>query len=213
MKNSGRALAPHGGNDRIMTPPETARLILAHFRPHGRILEPCCGSGSFSNLMPGCDWCELDEGRDFLALDGHWGWIVTNPPWSKFRDFLRHGMEVADNIVFLCLINAWFMRARQRDMAQAGFGLVEILHVPVPPPPWPQAGFCLGAGWLRRGWTGGVHFSHPTESERKEVAAQQDGSLKQACTRTTDELEVGNHGSTLWQPTQSSAVIKNNMAR
>jgi hypothetical protein len=65
--------------------------------------------------------------------------------------------------VFLCLINAWFMRARQRDMQEMGFGLVEILHVPVPPPPWPQAGFSLGAGWIRRGWTGGVHFSWPND--------------------------------------------------
>ena len=131
------------------------------FRPSGRILEPCRGQGAFTDIMLGCDWCEIDEGRDFLSTEGQWDWIVTNPPWSQFRDFLRHGMEVADNIVFLCLINAWFMRARQRDIESAGFGLVEILHLPVPPPPWPQTGFSLGAGWLRRGWNGGLHFALP----------------------------------------------------
>jgi hypothetical protein len=161
-KPRGKALAPKGGNDRICTPLETARLIVGHFKPCGRILEPCAGKGAFVQaLNHQCEECEIDQGRDFMDWNEPVDWIITNPPWSKFRDFLRHAMEVSDNIVFLSLINAWFMRARQRDMQEMGFGLVEILHVPVPPPPWPQAGFSLGAGWLRRGWTGGIHFSRP----------------------------------------------------
>jgi hypothetical protein len=96
--------------------------------------------------MPGCDWCEIAEGRDFLTVSGRWDWIITNPPWSQFRPFL----------------NAWFMRARQRDIQNKGFGLVEILEVPVPPKPWPQAGFSLGAGWLRRGWTGSISYTRLT---------------------------------------------------
>lgn len=142
-----------------MTPPALAATIVRHFRPCGGILEPCRGDGAFYNRFLVADWCEIDEGRDFLALDpenDHWDWIVTNPPWSQFRAFLQHSMRLADNIVFLCLINAWFMRARQKDIAKAGFGIVEILHVPTPAPPWPQAGFSLGAAWLRRGWTGGI---------------------------------------------------------
>ena len=157
-----RPLAPNGGNDRIYTPDDTASLIVNHFRPCGRILEPCSGGKAFVRALNGkCDECEIDDGTDFMAWTEPVDWIITNPPWSKFRDFMRHGMEVSDNVVFLCLINAWFMRARQRDMQEMGFGLVEILHVPVPPPPWPQAGFSLGAGWIKRGWTGGVHFSWP----------------------------------------------------
>ena len=157
-----RPLAPKGGNDRIYTPDETASLIVNHFRPCGRILEPCSGGKAFVRALNGeCEECEIDEGTDFMEWTDPVDWIITNPPWSKFRNFLRHSMEVSDNVVFLCLINAWFMRARQRDMQEMGFGLVEILHVPVPPPPWPEAGFSLGAGWIRRGWTGGVHFSQP----------------------------------------------------
>lgn len=104
------------------------------------------------------EFCELDEGRDFMKWQGKCDWIVTNPPWSKFRDFLNHSMEIADNIVFLCLTNAWYMKARQRDIEEAGFGLVEILHLDTPPAPWPQAGFQLGAGWLRRGWKGSTYI-------------------------------------------------------
>jgi hypothetical protein len=154
-----RPLAPRGGNDCIYTPDDLAAQIVAHFMPSGRTLEPCRGGGAFTRAMPGCDWCEIQEGKDFLLASGHWDWIVTNPPWSKFRLFLLKSMLVADNVVFLCLVNAWFMKARQEDIKAGGFGLVEICYVPTPPPPWPQAGFCLGAGWLRRGWQGSTAFS------------------------------------------------------
>lgn len=34
-------------NDDIQTPPELARRLVEHFRPRGRILEPCRGEGNF----------------------------------------------------------------------------------------------------------------------------------------------------------------------
>jgi hypothetical protein len=68
-------------------------------------------------------------------------------------------MEVADNVVFLCLINAFFMRARIRDMEQAGFGFREIVFLDTPKAPWPQTGFQLGAIFIQRGATGPVKFS------------------------------------------------------
>ena len=137
-------LAPKGGNDRVYTPDDLALSIVNHFRPSGRILEPCAGKGAFVRALRGrgeLSVCELDNGTDFFQWTQPVDWIVTNPPWSLFRT------------------NAWFMKARQRDIHEAGFGLVEILDVPTPSSPWPQAGFSLGAGWLRRGWTGGTHFS------------------------------------------------------
>jgi hypothetical protein len=63
-------------------------------------------------------------------------------------------MECSNNVVFLCLVNAFFMKARLRDMEEAGFGIREILFVPTPPKPWPQTGFSLGAVHIQRGWTG-----------------------------------------------------------
>ena len=150
-------LIPKNGNDNIMTPPSIAMKIVQHFRPHGKTLEPCKGDGAFISAMPDCDWY---ENTDFMSVKGHWDWIVTNPPWGKFRSFLIKSMEIADNIVFLSLINTWFMRARMRDMKQYGFGLIEILIIdPLPPKPWPQTGLALGAGWARRGWMGGIYFS------------------------------------------------------
>ena len=49
-------------------------------------------------------------------------------------------MQVADNIVFLSLVNAWFVKARQDDIREAGFSLVEICGCPYPELPWPQFG-------------------------------------------------------------------------
>jgi len=127
----------------------------------GRLLEPCKGNGAFTRAMPNCDWFEIDEGRDFLKYYyGHWDWVITNPPWSDFRRFLRKSMEVSDNVVFLCLINAFFMKARLRDMKEMDFGITEILTVDTPPKPWPQTGFALGVTHLKRSYFGCIKFGH-----------------------------------------------------
>ena len=161
-------LAPKGGNDRVYTPPDLAESIVRHFDVRGRRLDPCRGKGAFENAMVDAhpcgfvEWCEIDDGVDFLTTDftQHYDWIITNPPWSKLRAFLKRSMEVSDNVVFLCLVNAFFMKARMRDMQEAGFGMKEILFVPTPEKPWPQTGFALGAVHVKRGYSGPVTFSH-----------------------------------------------------
>mgnify|MGYP000848416073 CR=1 FL=1 len=153
-----RPLAPKGGNDNVYTPKPVARKIISHFKPTGKICEPCKGGGAFTDLLD-CDWFEIDEGRDFLNASGHWDWIVTNPPWSKIRPFLQKAMEVSDNIIFLCLVNAFWLKARQEDMKKAGFGIKEILMIDTPPKPWPQTGFSLGAVLIVKGWNGPITIS------------------------------------------------------
>lgn len=180
-----RPLAPKGGNDKIYTPLELARQIVQHFQPGGLVCEPCKGAGAFTNALeelpkdplaglpavgdylPGYIFSlreyEIDEGNDFLKAPispGYYHWVITNPPWSQLRAFLRKSMEVSDNIVFLCLVNAFFMKARQRDMQEAGFGMKEILFVPTPPKPWPQTGFSLGAVHIERGYKDDLKLSH-----------------------------------------------------
>lgn len=179
-------LAPKGGNDKVMTPDDVAEYIVEHFRPAGNILEPCAGNGAFVRAIRkqkrhrNIGTCEIDPKasmfdssdtvcHDFLQAepfeDGlagntyYWDWIITNPPWSQFMPFLLKSMEIADNVVFLCRVNAWYMKARQREIAEYGFGLVEILEIPQPKKPWPQTGFMLGAGWLRRGWVGSTQLT------------------------------------------------------
>ena len=161
-----RPLAPHGGNDRIYTPQQLAVDIVQHFKPYGAILEPCAGpigKQAFVDALIDFDlgWFEIDEGTDFLKSDSkaHYDWVITNPPWSQFRAFLKHSMERADNVVFLALFNAWFMRARVKDVAEAGFGYKEALFLDTPPKPWPQTGFQLAAVHIQRGYQGDLKFS------------------------------------------------------
>lgn len=159
----GRPLVPRGGNDVVFTPDNLAAAIVAHYRPTGRILEPCKGDGAFVRAMPGCQWCEISEGKDFYAFDAKVDWIVTNPPWSQFRKFLNHAMALSDNIVFLALVNAWFMRARLRDITQNGFHIREIAFVDTPKiGGWPQTGFQLGAVHCRRGSCDRIKLSNIT---------------------------------------------------
>jgi hypothetical protein len=153
------SLASGVGEQVVYTPDDLAAGIVGHFRPAGRVCEPCKGGGAFLRAMPGADWFEIAEGRDFLTAAGRWDWIVTNPPWRELGPFLDKAMTCADNVVFLAWASAWWSKARQRKIEAAGFGMAEMLLCPTPPKPWPQSGFLLGAVWLRRGWQGSMAIS------------------------------------------------------
>ncbi len=142
-------------NDVIMTPLELAELIVKHFQPQGKILEPCKGTGNFLQFLPNADWCEITEGRDFFNYKTPVDWIITNPPWSKVKDFLIHSMEVADNIIFLITINHLWTKARLRAIKQMQFGIKEILLLDTPKS-FPQMGFQLGAIYLKKDYKGKI---------------------------------------------------------
>lgn len=152
-----KKLIPKGGNDRVYTPPDLAKSIVKHFQPSGDCLEPCSGKRAFEKAMLELNSvrmvarCEIDDGIDFLsAVLFHYDWIITNPPFSKFRAFLKKSMEVADNVVFLCTINHIFgLRARLRDIKEAGFYIREALLCDTPQS-WPSSGFQTGAIYLNK---------------------------------------------------------------
>ena len=141
-----------------------------HFDPWGSFCDPCYGKGAFYDAVKGrvanIRGFEIDEGLDFLETNraqGSYNWLITNPPWSQLRAFLNKSMEVSGNVVFLCLVNAFFMKARQADMKAAGFGMKEIVFVPTPSKPWPQTGFSLGAIHIQRGYKGPCLMTDKTE--------------------------------------------------
>ncbi len=146
-------------NDEVDTPDWLARAIIDYFRPSGRTLEPCCGGGSFLRHLPSdAEWCEIKQGRDFLAensVAGHFDWVITNPPWSQIRPFLSKALRISDNVVFLMTVHHAWTKARLRDVADAGFGIRCIGLVPTPKE-FPQSGFQLGAVHYARGWRGGI---------------------------------------------------------
>lgn len=145
--------------DIVYTPRDVALEIINHFKPTGKILDPCKGDGAFSDQIPLCVWCEIQEGKDFMHWIAPVDWIISNPPWSKMREFLAHGMEVADNIVYLTSINHYTTKRRIRDMREAGFGIKEFYCIPTPKT-FPQSGFQLAAVHTQRGYTGSVAMTY-----------------------------------------------------
>ena len=145
-------------NDVVQTPLHLAKRIVDHFKPSGRILEPCRGDGHFHRYMPGAFWCEISEQRDFFDWKEPVDWIVTNPPWSQIRPFLQHSMSLANDIVFLMTVNHVWTKARIRDIYGSGFAIKEICLVEMPVE-FPQSGFQLGAIHISRGWKGDMKCS------------------------------------------------------
>ena len=145
-------------NDVVMTPQELAEALVNHFKPSGKILEPCKGEGIFLKYLPKDTlWCEITEGKDFMDFNGKVDWIITNPPWSKVRPFLQKGMKVSDNIVYLtALAHLWF-KARLRDIRENNFGIKEIVTFDTPKS-FPQGGFQIGAFHIQRGYKGDIKF-------------------------------------------------------
>ncbi len=144
--------------DVVLTPPDLAAAVIAHFAPQmrGRVLDPAKGEGAFYDALPGhLDryWCEVSEGRDFFEWRAPVDWIITNPPWSKLRAFTQHAMSVSDNIVWLVHMPNITTKARLRDLEEHGFGVAELVWVDTPRG-WPQSGFQLVAAHLKRGYSG-----------------------------------------------------------
>ncbi|OWJ88414.1 hypothetical protein CDV54_21230 [Paracoccus yeei] len=93
--------------DLVMTPPELAAAVIGHFsdRMAGRVLDPARGQGAFHDGFPthlDRHWCEIGEGRDFFDWQQPVDRVMTNPPWSRLREFTRHAMRIAPNIVWAC---------------------------------------------------------------------------------------------------------------
>jgi len=154
--------------DIVMTPVYLAKNIIEHYKPTGFILDPCRGEGVFYDNYDtdNKDWCEIDEGKDFLEYNKKVDWIITNPPWSKMRIFLEHGMRIADNIVYLTTINHYTTKRRIKDMKEMGFGIKEFYCVNTPTKPWQGSGFQLGAVHTKRDWNGPITMSYEKMKEK-----------------------------------------------
>lgn len=150
-------------SDVVYTPADVAADVVSHFEPSGRLLDPCRGGGVFSDLMPGADWCEIREGRDFFEWDREVDWIVSNPPYSIFSKFLRHSMNVAINIVYVVPINKVYNSDRMMREVWSWGGVPEIfvigpgasLNFPI--------GFCIGAVHFKRGFRGATQVTFRTK--------------------------------------------------
>lgn len=122
---TGRATA----SDSVMTPSHIAAMVVEHFNPTGKILEPARGTGNFFNILPNADWCEITEGKDFFEYKNRVDWIITNPPYSIYDKFLEHCFEVADNVVLLVPLQKAFKSMKNQKLVDSYGGLKEVFII------------------------------------------------------------------------------------
>ena len=164
-------------NDIWMTPDAIAADMVNHFKPSGRMLEPCKGDGAFLRAMPGCDWCEIREGRDFFGWREPVDWIISNPPYSVFTAFHDHAQSVAENIVWLIPVHKPF-GSTQRVNALRQWGWIRHIRLYGRSRSYGlDVGFVCGAVHFQRGWNGdtGWSFAAVGEAQNDQAQAQSPG--------------------------------------
>lgn len=145
-------------DDVVMTPEYLAKKLVKHFKPRGKGLEPCKGSGNILKYLKHADWCEITEGKDFFNYNEKVDYVFTNPPWSKIKDFLQHSMKISNNVYFLMTINHLWTKARLKLIKENNFGIKEILIFDTPKE-FPQSGFQVGMIHLKRNYKGNIIFN------------------------------------------------------
>jgi hypothetical protein len=156
----GDILENENPNDCVFTPDEIAKKIISLFPISGKILEPCKGKGAFLKYLPdNTEWCEIKEGRDFFEYKEKVDWIITNPPYSTFNEFLDHSFELSDNVVFLApiakVLKSWGTIMKIKEYG----GIKKIWFVPANRCGFPF-GFPCGAFHFKRGYKGCVDFEY-----------------------------------------------------
>jgi hypothetical protein len=147
--------------DVAMTPPEVAESVVKHFKPSGRILDPCRGDGAFWRHMPGAEWCEIREGRDFLEWNEPVDWIVSNPPFSVLMGFLMHSFKVADNVVYTIPAAKIWHSIPYLELIRDFGGIREILILGRGRAIGLPLGFAIAAIHFKRGYKGETRIVYP----------------------------------------------------
>jgi len=115
-------------SDIVYTPDYVAMDIISFFKPTGKCLDPCRGDSAFYKYLPsGSVWCEISEDRDFFDYNQIVDWIVGNPPYSIFADFLSHSFELSSNVVYIVPTNKIFQSFKIMDKIEKYGGIKAIL--------------------------------------------------------------------------------------
>jgi hypothetical protein len=145
--------------DVVYTPRWCAQDIVDHFKPSGIVLDPCRGGGAFSSLIPGCEWCEVREGKDFFNWTKKVDWIVGNPPYSGIPNWCRRSFELADNIVYLIPCRSVFFGPAFIESIYRWGGIVEMRHYGGGQKLGFPMGNAVGAFHFQRGYSGPIQVS------------------------------------------------------
>ena len=123
----------------VMTNPEMAKYLIdgIDWVQGERVMEPCKGDGAFYDNLPDTidkDWCEINEGRDFLTHDKEVDVIISNPPFvprKLFWSFQQKAMEICKRKIYwlvnLSALNV-FTPKRLDEMKEAGW-FIQSFHI------------------------------------------------------------------------------------
>jgi len=146
--------------DVVFTFDWVAREIIEYFKPSGRILEPAKGDGAFLKHLPvGTEWCEIREGKDFFSWNEKVDWLIGNPPYSLFTDWINHSFEIADNIVYVVPTNKNFNSYKLFETIYRWGGIHTIYHLGAGRNvcDYQELGFAFSATHYQRGYKGGIN--------------------------------------------------------
>lgn len=116
MSATGRMLTKRNEYDAYGTPTWCTEAIVKQvtWGASPFILEPCKGKGAIldvlhMNALMLTDWCEIQEGKDFLTEDFQpscrYDFVLTNPPFSLAQEFIERSLEIANCVIMLLRIN------------------------------------------------------------------------------------------------------------
>ena len=97
-------------NDKIYTPLDLSKdcISIIDINDDDILLDPFYGEGSFYNNYPIKNvkyWCEIEKKKDFFEYNNEVDWIISNPPFSKMNDVLKHCCKICKKgfgLIMLC---------------------------------------------------------------------------------------------------------------
>jgi hypothetical protein len=99
-------------------------------------------------------------------------WIVTNPPYSIYDQFLEHCFELADDVVLLVPIAKAFKSMRIQRLVDSYGGLKEIYLIGAGSKCGFPVGFPTGCLHYRRGYTGPIFKTQMETGQPTLIAAE-----------------------------------------
>ena len=154
--------------DTAYTNDETAQWIIDYFKPQGTIIDPAAGKNAFYNKFKNRKKyrCEIADGSDFFNWSLKVDWIITNPPYSIYDNFLEHAFEIADNVVFFVPIAKAFKSNKVQGMVREYGGLKELIYMGGGSKHGFAFGFPVGCLYYRRGYEGDCKITDSIRSKK-----------------------------------------------
>ena len=95
----------------------------------GLILDPCKGEGAYLKKFPAFfpghtfDWCEIEEGKDFLTYESPVFAIIGNPPYSLINKFIEKATALRPRIISFLLLTMHISTRRFQLINQSGYAV------------------------------------------------------------------------------------------